>query len=159
MSHELKVEKRTQLVRILMDDGSRVAAMVFVPWGLEDSVSGRTVAEVVEDSGPALPCRREDGAFLVLGTRSISGVCVSQAEIWDEGFFHLHRARVTLRGGHELVGLVRGYAGGGDRLLDAFRADEWIQIEVDDDVIWFRVEALISAVEVSEEDPTADRAV
>ena len=156
MTHELKVEKRAQLVRIFMDDGSVVAATVFLPWGFEESISGQTVAEAVEDSAPALPCRGEDGAFMIMGTGSISGISVSQAEAWDEGFFDLHRARVTLRGGHEFDGFIRRDVGAGDRLSDAFRGvDEWIQIELDGEVVWFRVERLLSAVEVSEK-PASD---
>lgn len=149
MTHELMLEKRAQAVRVYLADGRVIPVTIFLAMEAQGSVSGRLVAETVEESVPVLPCRTEQGEFLCIGTQTIAAVSVSARDTWDEGFFHLRPCRVTLGGGHVFDGFVRHFLGTGDRLSDAFRrADEWIQLEVDSDVVWFRVEKLVTAREL-----------
>lgn len=150
MSHQLRVAKRAQSVRIFMTDGTVLSATIFIPWATDGPLSGRSVAEAVEESAPALPCEDDEGRFMVVGAAAISAVAVAAADTSDEGFFHRRPGRVRLRGGHELDGFLRHYLGMGDRWSDALRlSDDWIQMEVGDDVIWFRVDDLVYAREAA----------
>jgi len=149
MTHELMLEKKAQPVRVYLADGRVIPVTIFLVTEAEGPVSGRIVAETVEESVPVLPCRTEQGQFLCIGTQTIAAVSVSARDTWDEGFFLLRKCRVTLRGGHVFDGFVRHFLGTGDRLSDAFRrADDWIQLEVASEVVWFRVEKLLTAEEL-----------
>ena len=157
MMNEFYLEKRAQSARILLDDGAAIAASVFLTLQVETLPKGSSVAELVEDSSPALPCLGPDGQFWLVGTDAISAVALPLEDTGDDGFYELRAARVKLRGGHELEGFIRQDAGIGRRLSDAFHGvDKWIQLETDNELICFRVSQLTYVVEVVEDEAPAE---
>ncbi|NNF29177.1 MAG: hypothetical protein HKN73_18270 [Gemmatimonadetes bacterium] len=149
MTHVLMLEKRPREVRLYLTDGREIPVVIYMaPDPVETSVSGESVADAVQEAAPVLPCKTEAGDFLGVGTEAIAAVGVRARDTWDEGFFHLRPCTVRLRGGHQFDGFIRHYAGTGDRLSDALRRpEEWIQLEVGPEVVWFRVDRLITALE------------
>ena len=149
MSNDLLLEKRAQRVRVFLADGRVIPVTMFLVASSEGPLPGQAVAETVEESSPVLPCLSEEGDFFCVGTTAVSAISVQCRDTWDEGFFHLRRCHVSLRGGHELDGFLRHFLGAGDRLSDALRrTNEWIQLEVGSEVVWFRVEQLLTAREL-----------
>lgn len=149
MSHVLMLEKRPREVRLYLADGREIPVVIYMaPDPVETAVSGESVADAVQEAAPVLPCKTESGDFLCVGTDAIAAIGVRARDTWDEGFFHLRPCKVRLRGDHRFDGFIRHYAGTGDRLSDALRRpEEWIQLEVGPQVIWFRVDRLITALE------------
>lgn len=149
MSHILLLEKRPRDVRLYLSDGREMPVVIYMALETGDEeLSGQAVAEAVQEAAPVLPCKTQSGDFLCVGTDAIAAIGVQARETWDEGFFHLRPCKVRIRGGHQFDGFIRHYAGTGDRLSDALRPpDEWIQLEVGSEVIWFRVDRLITALE------------
>ena len=144
MTHALRLEKTPRSVRLYLADGDQIPVIIYTA---PTAVQRDAVIDAVQDAEPVLPCKTESGDFLCVGTDAIAAIGIPVGAT-EEGLFQLRPCEVRLRGGHRFEGSIRHYAGTGDRLSDALRRpQEWIQLEAGPDVIWFRVDRLISALE------------
>ena len=148
MTSELRVDKEVHTVRLLLEDGSDATATIYVPIGIGGPANPHAVIDAIEQADGALPCRDEHSRFVLVGVDALCGVVCGQDDVPSDGFFTRHLVDVRLRGGHEFSGQLLHDVGAGDRMSDAFRYSRgWLQMEVDDELLWFRKTALVVATE------------
>lgn len=132
-----RVNKDDVGVTLHLSDGSALRGSLFVAPHSSRGSGPQTVAELLAETGAALPFATSEGKFLLVGTASIAAVAVTAPERPLEGFWSRVPGSLRLTGGHVFRGSLLVEEGAGDRLSDAVRtAEPWLTLEAAHGLVW-----------------------
>ncbi|GAB4270362.1 MAG: hypothetical protein Kow0092_24700 [Deferrisomatales bacterium] len=133
---DYRVEKRPQAVRLLLADGAVLEGELFVAPFSPAHSGPQEVPELVEEAGAALPFRRSDGSFVLVGTAAVAAVGLRASS--EEALLLVRLpARARLVGGHQVDGRLLGEEGAGRRASDFLNAPgRWIRMASADGLYW-----------------------
>ncbi|NTU59552.1 MAG: hypothetical protein HGA98_00660 [Deltaproteobacteria bacterium] len=148
---DFKVEKREVPATLRLSDGSELEGVAFLSGTSATRVGPQTADELLEEPGRALPFRRADGSFVLVGKGSVAAFAVPAALGRPPGFWFEVRARVVLAGRHAVEGVLLLEAGAGNRLSDALNSPwPWIPLDTGDHLVWLSKEHIVTLEATSE---------
>lgn len=134
---QYRVDKDAVGATVYLSDGAALRGSLFLsPFSIRRA-GRQSVAELLAETGAALPFANPEGKFLLLGTASIAAVELAEAGPADEGFWTRIPMKVRLVGGHVFGGALLLEEGAGPRVSDVVRTeDPWLALETPGTRLW-----------------------
>lgn len=134
---EYRVDKDDVGATLHLSDGSTLRGSLFLsPFSALRS-GPQTVAELLSETGAALPFANADGTFLLVGAATIAAVALNDPGRSAPGFWSRVPVALRLAGGHAFRGDLLLEERAGNRLSDAVRgAEPWLTLEALHATVW-----------------------
>lgn len=146
MTKRFLIEKHSVPAELLLDDGRTLRVLLYLADFAQTHGGHQTVRDLVDEPGAVLPAIDNDGEFVLVHKRAVSGISVVPTELDLEGFWHEMPATVRITGGHRIDGSLLVEEGSGERLSDVINhAGNWLRMRQSDRLVWVRMEALTTA--------------